>query len=410
MCGRPAADGLWVFVAELRERKGLEPGQGSPRVGVNAHDAEGLTFECKPGCGFCCTASPLVGPHERARLSMAVRTPDGDLRIPIAGVACSALAADRRCSIYDARPAVCHLYPYAVHAGRRIQVTVSLACPGVAPAHPTGHRDTEGDRAHPFGVANKMEEGAQRAADLALAQPGARDEAARAKATFAEFDRRMKEWKVSAPPDKLRAAFLPHVGTLAHPASLPSFFAAIAEGDLMLGGEAARSVGALFAVEADAELADLYDEGARDAFDEPDTVAWVEPDLSWTTARVEGGRVQLTRIAEGATRTRGIATDELPAGWEPEATDVVAAYLARLLQRDHAEGAAAWLVDASGYQATPAAAYARVLGEASLHVALRASLFAAEDERDVVEASHARRGVCAYETAFHSLPTLGAIL
>jgi len=378
-------------------------------VAVHAGDAKGLTFECKPGCGFCCTASPLVAPHEKARLPMAVRAPDGNLRIPLADVHCSALAGDRRCGIYDARPAVCHLYPYAVHAGRRVQVTVSLACPGIGVAPPHG-ADSDGTLAHPFGVANAMEVQAQQAAELALAQPGAQEEAARAKATFAEFDRRMKEWQVAAPPDKLRAAFLPHVATLAMPAALPAFFAGIAEGDLVLQGDAARAVGSLFETEAEADLHDLFVEGAKDALDEPDTVIWVEPDLSWTTARAEGERVKLTRIANGARSSRTHALDALPADWEPAASEVVAAYLARLLHRDHAEGAAAWLVDASGYQATPAAAYARVLGEASLQVALRAALLAADEGRESVDATHAHRGVMAYETAFHSLPTLGAIL
>ncbi|HVM44797.1 MAG TPA: YkgJ family cysteine cluster protein, partial [Candidatus Thermoplasmatota archaeon] len=81
-------------------------------MAVNVADAKGLTFECRPGCGFCCTASPLVAPHEEARLApLVVRAPDGNLRIPLAGVHCSALADDRRCGIYDARPSVCHLYP-----------------------------------------------------------------------------------------------------------------------------------------------------------------------------------------------------------------------------------------------------------------------------------------------------------
>lgn len=389
-------------------------------MAVNVADAKGLTFECKPGCGFCCTASPLVGPHERARLDrLVVRAPDGQLRIPLAGVHCSALAGDRRCGIYDERPTVCHLYPYAVHAGRRIQVTVSLACPGIGDAHATHERDTEGDLSHPFGVANRMEDGAARAATLALAQPGAEEQAARAKATFAEFDRRMKEWNVSASPDRLRAAFLPHASTLAHAASLPALFAGIAEGDLVLEGDAARAVSALFETEAEADLLDLFEEGAKEAFDEPNTVAWVEPDLSWTRARAsaganaragEGATVELTRMANGAQRSSRLDVRELPFEWALEAHDVVARYLARLMHRDHAEGAAAWLVDASSYQATPAAAYARVLGEASLQVALRAALLAADEKRSTVEASHARRGVAAYETAFHSLPTLGAIL
>ncbi|HWH08592.1 MAG TPA: hypothetical protein VNX21_05285, partial [Candidatus Thermoplasmatota archaeon] len=103
-----------------------------------------------------------------------------------------------------------------------------------------------------------------------------------------------------------------------------------------------------------------------------------------------------------------VDVDALPTAWTDEAAGVLAAYLRRLLHRDHAEGAAAWLVDASGYQATPAAAYGRVLAEAALQVVLRAGMVA--EGADEVDARLARRGVMAYETSFHSLPTIGSIL
>ena len=361
-------------------------------MNVNVADARGLTFECQPECGFCCTAAPLVLPTEAPRLGpLAVRTADGDIRIPRRGPACSALREDRRCGVYEERPAVCHLYPYQVHAGRRVQVVVSLACPGVLEAHPTGEPDSDGSfAAHPFGVANHAEDGARRAADLALAQPGAAEMAARARETFAEFDRRMAEWGQRATPDQLRAAFLPHVDALARPEALPAFFAGLAEGDLQASP---RAVGALFHAEAEAGLDDLLDEAARDAFAGNDDVLWVEPwrGYAWRVPKPED-----------------VDLDALPAAWTEKASGVLATYLRRLLHRDHAEGAAAWLVDASGYQATPAAAYARVLGEAALQVVLRAGMLA--EGADEVDAHLARRGVMAYETSFHSLPTIGSIL
>jgi Fe-S-cluster containining protein len=373
---------------------------------VNTADAKGLTFECQPGCGFCCTASPLVLPHESSRLPLVTRADDGTLRIPMLRHACSALQADRRCGVYDVRPSVCHLYPYSVHAGRRLQVTVSLACPGISGAHRADMPDTDGAYLeHPFGVANRAEDGAARAAELALAQPGAQESAARAKQTFAEFDRRMTEWEVAATPDRLRAGFLPHLATLAQPANLPAFFAGLEAGDLVLSGDAARAVGGVFQDEPEADLLDLFRDGAGDAFDEPETVIWVDPDFSWVRAEAKGERVLLHRAT-----TTEIEIERVPVLWDEDASAVLAAYLTRLLHRDHAEGAAAWLVDASGYQATPAAAYGRVIGEAALQVALRAGLLAAAEGRDAIDAAYARRGVTAYETAFHSLPTLGSIL
>src|SRR5438552_10875771 len=196
-----------------------------PKVGrgVNVADAKGLAFACLPGCGFCCATSPLVHAHEAPALGPLVVNG----RIPVKGLACAALGADRNCSVYGARPAACRLYPFMVHAGRRVQVTVALACPGV----------TEG----PGAAAGSQ---AEAAATLALARPGAAEMAARAKETFAEFDRRMKEWGVFASADKLRSAFAPHVDALAHPQALPSYFAAITEGDLV--PRTGREVGELF--------------------------------------------------------------------------------------------------------------------------------------------------------------------
>lgn len=352
---------------------------------ANVADARGLTFECRPGCGFCCTASPLVGAWEAPRLGpLVVRNAEGDLRIPMRGRACGALKEDRGCGVYEHRPAVCHLYPYQVHAGRRLQVTVSLACPGIAESH-----DLTGGT-HPFGQAAQAEDGARRALDLALAQPGATQNAARARETFAEFDRRMMEWGERATPDQLRAMASPHVDSFARPELLPSLFEGLAAGDLACSPKA---LGALFEGEAQASLADLLEEGARDAFAENADVLWVEPwrEYAWRAPTLED-----------------VDLDALPTVWSQEASGILASYLRRLLHRDHAEGAAAWLVDASGYHATPAAAYARVLGEAALQVALRAGMLAegAED----VDAETARRGVMAYETSFHSLPTLGSIL
>ena len=360
---------------------------------ANVRDAQGLSFQCQPGCGFCCTAAPLVLPRESGALgALVTRTPDGTLRIPMRGHACSALREDRACGVYDVRPSVCHLYPYQVHAGRRLQVTVTLACPGVF--------ETEGK-----GEAADL--GAQRAAELALAQPGAAETAARAKETFAELDRRMKEWGVAAPPDRLRAAFLPHVDALAQPGALPSIFAALEDGDLTLEGDAARSVERLFALETDTDVGDLFAHGATEAFDEPETVIWVEPDLTWTRAEAADGVVRLMRGGKGA---RELDVRDLPTEMSLGAAGIVSRYLAKLMHRDHTEGAALWLVDASSYHATPAAAYARVVAEASLQVALRAALLAAEDGAPEIDVAHARRGVSAYETAFHSLPTMGAVL
>lgn len=328
-------------------------------------------------------------PHEAGPLGpLVVRADDGALRIPMRGLACSCLAPDKRCSVYEDRPTVCRAYPYHVHAGRRIQATISFGCPGVTVA--SGSADAEA--------------GARRAIEAALALPGALARAADAKATFARFDQRMKEWGVEAAPDKLRSAFAAHLDAIARPESLPGFLAAIAEGDLTL--DARDAVARLLDTQAESDLSDLLVEGARDAFDGPPHALWVEPDHAWTTPQMRGDEVELRR---GDVATR-FDPASLPVDWTEEAGGVLSNYLRRLTLRDRTEGAAAWVVDASGYQATLPAAYARVLGEAALQVALRAGLAAEEAGAAEITPDLAWRGVRAYETSYHSLPSLGSIL
>lgn len=344
---------------------------------ANLADASGWRFECKPGCGFCCTASPLVGASEAGPLGpLVVRWDDGSLHIPLKGQACSALKADRGCGVYDARPTVCRLYPYQIHAGRRLQVSLTLACPGVE----------RGEGA---------QTGAERAVEVALAQPGAQEMARVAKETFAEYDRRMKEWGHFEPPQRLISAFGAHLDALSRPAALPAFLAGLADGEARLD-----SLDALFETETEADLSDLLGEAAVDAFDANETVLWVDPqkEFQWVQPRLVDGKVF-------DVDPRGV-----PMEWEEDACAELRDYLACLTNRDHTEGAAAWLVDQSGYQATPVAAFGRVIAEASLHVVLRAGLHAAQAHSETITADLARRGIRAYETSYHSLPTIGAIL
>jgi Fe-S-cluster containining protein len=315
--------------------------------------------------------------------SLVARAQDGTLRIPVRAQACSALGLDRACTVYEDRPTVCRLYPFQVHAGRRLQATVSLGCPGVT-----------------LGGEHVGVPLATRALVGGLAARGARVGAARARATLREFDERTREWGASATSDQLRSAFQPHADALARPELLPRFLAALAEGDLVLGRRGA--VGALFEADEEGGLPDLLEEAARDAF-EQDDVLWVEPDLAWSAPKLHGASVV-------ELRGRRFEVAALPTAWTREAGDVLAGYLRRLMHRDHTEGAAAWVVDASGYQATLPAAFGRVLGEASLQVMLRAGLVAEEAGAEEVTPELAWRGVRAYETSYHSLPTLGAVL
>ncbi len=97
----------------------------------------GFSFGCRPDCGLCCYAEPLVAPSERAGLlqiapnalfvsrgrnTLLAAHPDGG--------ACTLLQGNR-CSAHASRPAPCREYPLAAHVGARIQATVVLSCPGI---------------------------------------------------------------------------------------------------------------------------------------------------------------------------------------------------------------------------------------------------------------------------------------
>jgi Putative zinc- or iron-chelating domain len=110
---------------------------GTPTVPVDISGLYGFSYGCRPQCGLCCYAEPLVAPAEKAgllrilpsaefvqrgRYEFLASHPDGG--------ACRILAGDR-CRAHSGRPSVCREYPLSAHIGLRVQVTLSLTCPGV---------------------------------------------------------------------------------------------------------------------------------------------------------------------------------------------------------------------------------------------------------------------------------------
>lgn len=97
----------------------------------------GFSFACRPDCGLCCFAEPVVSPGERTRLVQLVPavefSPRGKfefVRSHPDGGACT-LLTDHRCRAHSARPSPCREYPLAGHVGTRLQAVVVLTCPGI---------------------------------------------------------------------------------------------------------------------------------------------------------------------------------------------------------------------------------------------------------------------------------------
>lgn len=110
---------------------------GQPPPEIDTSLLAGFAFVCRPDCGLCCYAEPLVAPEEKPGLLRIV--PEAEfvsrgrfehLRAHPDGGAC-VLLAGHRCRAHAARPAPCREYPLAGYVGARLQANVVLTCPGV---------------------------------------------------------------------------------------------------------------------------------------------------------------------------------------------------------------------------------------------------------------------------------------
>ncbi|MHB8586357.1 MAG: YkgJ family cysteine cluster protein [Thermoplasmatota archaeon] len=112
------------------------PGLEGP---LETRELEGLAFECLPGCGWCCTHPAEVSDAELtairgARPNVKIGTDGNRLYLRLRGGcgACQFLTDDRRCGVYEQRPAHCRFFPFHVYFGRRVEVVLNRSCPGVA--------------------------------------------------------------------------------------------------------------------------------------------------------------------------------------------------------------------------------------------------------------------------------------
>jgi Fe-S-cluster containining protein len=108
-----------------------------PPPEIDTASLAGFSYSCRPGCGLCCYAEPLVVAEDKVALLRIVPATEfvargrfEFLRSHPQGGACRLLES-RRCRAHPARPAPCREFPLAGHVGVRLQATVVLTCPGV---------------------------------------------------------------------------------------------------------------------------------------------------------------------------------------------------------------------------------------------------------------------------------------
>ncbi|HLE96512.1 MAG TPA: YkgJ family cysteine cluster protein [Candidatus Thermoplasmatota archaeon] len=358
---------------------------------MDASDAAGLTFRCIEGCGFCCTTAPglLAGEERALPRALVERKPDGALGLRLEGAACAALDGARRCTVYEARPSTCRQFPVHLHALDEVQVTLHRGCPGLAASG--------GDEPASALVA----------AATARLTTGAETEARRARDNWREFRRRARISGLWDEPTALRAAVAGIVPGLWTGAGIERIYAAVEDGDLVAEDAVAAFEGATVETKAPALLADV----AAETF-EGELPQVVDPaGFRWLRAKWAAGRLALADARGPQQPAASFALHELPLwrfrdGAERACADAVV----RLAGRDLALGAAARLVDVTGYQVTFASAFLRVVADQAAGIALRSALLTASAGKEASGREDASLAVAWQETAFLALPTVGAVL
>jgi Fe-S-cluster containining protein len=99
-------------------------------------------FACLPECGLCCSYRVLVTEMDRRRLEVSEGDPipweavaGGELALPRGSEAgagfCFCLDRHQRCTVHQARPEHCRVYPYLWTTYDGMELDVDLSCPGL---------------------------------------------------------------------------------------------------------------------------------------------------------------------------------------------------------------------------------------------------------------------------------------
>jgi Fe-S-cluster containining protein len=309
-------------------------------------ELEGLAYRCLEDCGFCCTFTAEVAPPELARLKArlpslpVVRTGETTLLGLQGGCGACTLLKDRKCTVYDDRPAHCRYFPFHVYFGRRPEAYVNRSCRGVE-ARPGGSlRATFSEQVlgtvAPFRL--------RKQAEKALAVHAAFERNAKDAGAWGDVDAELARLVAAGP-----AWFHPDTW----PVDVPDPEAAGAP------AEAWRTALQPFALEDPVNRPYLVDRGLR-----------------WLGFRAgPGGLVAETLGEDGSFQpVRDLGPFDAWPALPPEVRDALATHLAWLTQRDLFAGSVFSLVDGTDYQASVADAARVRVADTAADLAVRAEI------------------------------------
>jgi Fe-S-cluster containining protein len=332
---------------------------------IDYSETLGKKAECLEGCGLCCLCQPEVLSEERQffeknhRKDMVyTKGPEPYLALALKKGKGSCIFLDeRKCKVYENRPAFCRQFPFHIYVGERIKVELDLSCRGVW----TGK-----------GADAKAE-----AEDIVLKAAGRISRAVKeAGEVYAEFYHNCKEAGVMGDPAKIRRSVSENLDKFTDMA----YISKVMEMTMM---EPVMTLDGIGECQADMdEINEAAEAAAMESMATNDPVyapVYCDENFNWNifVADSVSGRIDwMVLDDEGDLEKKGVvrSSEIRIKPLEPEGSAVLKKYISVLNQRDSFLGNVFSLMDATGYDDDMANAYYGCLSTTILDLLWRASM------------------------------------
>lgn len=379
---------------------------------TNVSEPEGMWLRCLPECGLCCLCqAELVGEENELfandrKLSKGITnrsltgsmTGNHYLKLKNDSGSCFFLSG-RRCSIYRRRPIYCRLFPFHIHLGDRVQVSVNRSCRGL-------NRRGKGQNT------KKLVEEALILADYM----GLEELSGRVAADYLEFYSGIlhgRDWLTRKKMSRLAASLLRKYG-------FPLFLqkAATLVSSVSSAYKVPEEVEKDMAMAAPADLSDSALVGARETLSlerTSDLPVWTDENLNWIVCRMDGRVIVVNVLDDSGSLTpiRKIPLADVSLfRTEPDGKKALEEYCKIIIERDLTYGYAALLyktkgrTDKNGFPVW----YLGTLSTLLTDLWWRTSLLALLRNVKKIDRECAVEGIRAYDMGYLDHPSLGGFI
>jgi Fe-S-cluster containining protein len=358
----------------------------------------GRKVECIPGCGLCCLCQPEVLQDEtsffrKTHPTALVRNryPEDHLALALKkGRGSCVFLGDRRCTVYERRPAYCRQFPYHFHVGERIKIELDLSCRGVW----TGNGVNATDDVRPI---------------LNAAERRLMDALAEASAVYQEFYANCREAGVMGDPKRIRASVgrrIPEFTDLRFIGKVMemSFEDPVMDLDAVTAGEI--DMDELEGAARDAAL------GSMMSADPVSVPVYCDGEWNWNIFMASGRRMEWKVIDDdGDIHEKGSAdpADIRLVPPEPSGGVLLQEYIKILNQRDSMLGNTFYMMDEWGYEDDMSNTYFGAMSVTILDLMWRSSMLT-HFMGTGTGASGIREAIIFYDMDRLDAPTIGAFV